>query len=41
MALGEELSMAGVDTYIVSIPKGDPDDLSEEEAEYIRQIVSI
>lgn len=40
LALGEELSMAGVETYIVTIDKKDPDCLSEEEAEEIRKVIS-
>ena len=40
MALGEELSMAGVDVYVVLIDKKDPDCLSESEAEEIRKIIS-
>ena len=38
-ALGEELSMAGVEVYIILIDKKDPDLLSEQEAEEIRKIV--
>jgi DNA primase len=40
MALGEELSMAGVDVYVVLIDKKDPDCLSESEAEELRKIIS-
>lgn len=41
LALGEELSMAGVDTSIVAIDKDDPGCLSEKEADAIRKIISM